>query len=64
MPEVVTALALILLSVQGVRGILRLFQRTEAEASADFKKSLELEPALKSEIDRIREEIGRAGRPK
>ena len=47
-----------------VRGILRLFQRKETEATNDFKKSLELEPALKSEIDRISEEIRQVNKSK
>jgi tetratricopeptide (TPR) repeat protein len=36
-----------------MRGVLRLLQRNEPEALLDFKKSLELEPSLKMEIDRI-----------
>ena len=40
-----------------MRGIFRLLQRKESEAAKDFKKSLELEPGLKSEIDRITEEL-------
>jgi tetratricopeptide (TPR) repeat protein len=43
-----------------VRGILRLLQRKETEAAKDFKKSVELEPALKPEIDRITVELSRA----
>lgn len=42
-----------------VRGILRLLQRKETEAATDFKKSLELEPTLKPDIDRITEELSR-----
>jgi len=40
-----------------IRGILRLLQRKETEAAADFKKSVELEPTLKTEIDRITEAL-------
>ena len=40
-----------------IRGILRLLQRKETEAAADFKKSLELEPTLKPEIDKITAEF-------
>ncbi|HJT27858.1 MAG TPA: tetratricopeptide repeat protein [Pyrinomonadaceae bacterium] len=46
-----------------IRGILRLLQRKETEAATDFKKSLELEPTLKPEIDRITEEIRRVKLP-
>ena len=45
-----------------MRGILRLLQRKEAEAARDFKKSLELEPTLKPEIDRITLELGKQSR--
>ena len=40
-----------------VRGIFRLLQGKETEATNDFKKSLELEPALKPEIDKITQEL-------
>ncbi|HET9711119.1 MAG TPA: tetratricopeptide repeat protein [Pyrinomonadaceae bacterium] len=40
-----------------IRGVLRLLQRKETEAAADFKKSLELEPTLKTEINRITDEL-------
>lgn len=36
-----------------VRGIFRILQGKETEATRDFMKSLELEPALKPELDRI-----------
>ena len=36
-----------------IRGIFRLLQRKEAEASNDFRKSLELDPTLKSDIEGI-----------
>ena len=39
--------------VYAIRGIFRLLQRKVAEASNDFKKSLELDPTLKSEIEGI-----------
>jgi len=35
------------------RGLLRLVQGHKAEATRDFRKSLELDPKLKSEIDRV-----------
>jgi tetratricopeptide (TPR) repeat protein len=35
------------------RGILRLVQRRRAEATKDFTKSVELDPKLRSEIDRL-----------
>jgi len=38
-----------------MRGIFRLLQRKETEAAKDFKKSLELEPKLGAEINRITE---------
>jgi tetratricopeptide (TPR) repeat protein len=40
-----------------MRGIFRLLQGRETEAAKDFKKSLELEPGLRPEIDRITQEI-------
>ena len=40
-----------------MRGIFRLLQRKEIEATKDFKKSLDLEPALGPEIDRITAEL-------
>jgi len=40
-----------------MRGMLRLLQRKETEAARDFKKSLELEPKLGAEIDRINEAL-------
>lgn len=40
-----------------MRGILRLLQRRETDATNDFKKSLELEPTLKPEINRIPAEL-------
>jgi hypothetical protein len=36
-----------------MRGIFILLQRKEAEAIMDFKKSLDLNPTLKPEIDKI-----------
>jgi tetratricopeptide (TPR) repeat protein len=47
-----------------MRGIFRLLQRKETEAAKDFKKSLELEPTLEREIDRITEELSHVKRPK
>jgi tetratricopeptide (TPR) repeat protein len=46
-----------------MRGIFRLLQRKETEAARDFKKSLELEPTLKPEIDRITEELKQVNKP-
>lgn len=40
-----------------MRGIFRLLQRKETEAARDFKKSVDLEPALGPEIDRINVEF-------
>ena len=40
-----------------MRGIFRLLQRKETEAAKDFEKSLELEPTLRREIDRIAKEL-------
>ena len=40
-----------------MRGIFRLLQRKATEAAQDFKKSLELQPTLKSEIERITEAL-------
>lgn len=40
-----------------MRGIFRLFQRKEIEATEAFKKSLELEPTLGPEINRITQEL-------
>jgi len=40
-----------------VRGIFRLLQGKETEGGMDFKKSLELEPALAPEIERITREL-------
>jgi tetratricopeptide (TPR) repeat protein len=42
-----------------MRGIFRLLQRKEAEAIMDFKKSLDLDPTLKPEIDKITAEPGK-----
>ena len=47
-----------------IRGILRLLQRKEIEAAKDFKKSLELEPTLKTEIDRITKELSQVNKPR
>ncbi|HWN09984.1 MAG TPA: tetratricopeptide repeat protein [Pyrinomonadaceae bacterium] len=47
-----------------IRGIFKLLQRKETEAAQDFSKSMELEPALKSEIDRIIKELGQANKSK
>lgn len=38
-----------------VRGMLRLIQGKNSEAELDFRKSLQLDPKLKSEIERLRE---------
>jgi tetratricopeptide (TPR) repeat protein len=46
-----------------MRGVFRLLQRKETEAAKDFKKSLELEPTLKPEIDRITEELRPVNKP-
>jgi tetratricopeptide (TPR) repeat protein len=42
-----------------LRGIFRLLQGKEIEAKQDFHKSLELNPQLKSEIDRIAKKLDR-----
>jgi tetratricopeptide (TPR) repeat protein len=42
-----------------VRAIFRLLQGKETEAGNDFKKSLELEPKLQPEVDRIIQELKR-----
>lgn len=42
-----------------MRGIIKLLQHKETEAAQDFKKSLDLEPPLKAEIDRITAELVR-----
>ena len=47
-----------------MRGILRLLQRKETDATNDFKKSLELEPTLKPEINRITEELSHFNKPR
>lgn len=47
-----------------MRGIIRLLQKKETEAAKDFKKSLELEPALKPEIDGITEELSHVNKPR
>jgi hypothetical protein len=46
-----------------MRGIFRLLQRKETEAAKDFKKSLEIEPTLKPEIDKITEELSQVNKP-
>ncbi len=43
-----------------LRGIFRFLQGKEKEATRDFNQALELEPTLKSEIDRIVEELKEA----
>jgi hypothetical protein len=40
-----------------MRGIFRLLQRKELKLLTSFKKTLELEPKLKAEIDGIIEEL-------
>ena len=47
-----------------MRGILRLLQRKVTDATNDFKKSLELEPGLKPEIDKITEELSQLNKPR
>lgn len=47
-----------------MRGIFRFLQRKETDATNDFKKSLELEAALKHEIDRLAEELSRLNKPR
>lgn len=47
-----------------MRGIFRLLQRKEPDATNDFKKSVELEPTLKAEIDRITEELSHLNKPR
>lgn len=47
-----------------MRGIFRLLQGKEPEAATDFKKSLELEPTLGAEINKITEELGHVTKPK
>lgn len=42
-----------------VYGIFRLLQRKETEAPNDFRKSLELDPTLKSEIEGLTQVLGR-----
>jgi tetratricopeptide (TPR) repeat protein len=40
-----------------MRGIFRLLQRKQTEAAKDFKKSLELQPTLQPEIEKLTEEL-------
>ena len=47
-----------------MRGIFRLLQRKGTDATNDFKKSLELEPTLKPEINRITEELSQLDKPR
>ena len=47
-----------------MRGIFRLLQRKETDATNDFKKTLELEPTLKPEINRITEELSHLNKPR
>lgn len=46
-----------------IRGIFRLLQRKETEAAKDFRKSLELEPTLQPEIDRMTQELSHVNKP-
>ncbi len=47
-----------------MRGIFRFLQQKEIEAAKDFKKSLELEPTLEPEIDRITKELNQVNKPR
>jgi hypothetical protein len=42
-----------------IRGIFQLLQSKDTEAEQDFHKGLELDPKLKSEIDKITTEVKR-----
>jgi tetratricopeptide (TPR) repeat protein len=45
-----------------IRGIFRLLQSKDTEAEQDFHKSLELDPKLKSEIDKLTTEVKQPGK--